>query len=101
MNLILLFPDTNYMKTHYFENMLLLMPAGYFSFKLFKSFRNPFLYFYVFGITDLCIECIQFVFAIGVFDINDLFMNMLGVTLTFIILKIYYLFKEKKYGNKL
>lgn len=70
---------------HNLANVALLFPAGCFSYYLFKSLRNPFLYTYVFVVSDVCIEALQFVFAVGVFDLSDITTNLIGVALAYIV----------------
>lgn len=70
---------------HNVMNVILLFPAGCFSYYLYKLLRNPWLYTYIFVITDVCIEALQFVFAVGVFDVCDIITNLFGVFLAYVL----------------
>jgi glycopeptide antibiotics resistance protein len=87
------------MLSHNIMNVMLLFPAGCFAYYLYKPLRNPFMFAYIFIVTDICIEALQFVFAIGVFDITDLITNLFGVALAYIsclIVDRFYRFKNKE-----
>ena len=85
---------------HNVMNIILLFPAGCFSYYLYKPLRHPLLYAYIFIITDICIEAMQFVFAVGVFDICDIITNLAGVLIAYIICFIWDRLCRKK-NNRL
>ena len=76
-----------------FGNLLIFMPLEYFIIELFKI--NKFiLNFSISFIIILIIEIIQYIFKVGVFDIDDLILCTLGMMLFYI---IYNKTKEKFY----
>ena len=82
---------------HNCANMILLFPAGCFAYYLYKPLRNPCLYAYIFIVTDICIEALQFVFAVGIFDVTDVITNVTGATIAYLICYISEkIYKEKK-----
>jgi glycopeptide antibiotics resistance protein len=69
-------------------NIITFIPLGFFSSLLFKRFRNilSVVAFSIIGIT--IIESLQFVFNVGVFDIDDIILNTVGSIIGFAIYKI-------------
>ena len=77
-------------------NLLIFMPLEYFIIELFKV--NKFiLNFSISFIIILIIEIIQYIFKVGVFDIDDLILCTLGMMLFYI---IYNKTKEKFYVKR-
>lgn len=73
-------------------NILLFVPAGILLPKLFRSFRP----FWRFAVKTLCIiftiEVLQMLTLLGVFDVDDILLNMTGLTLGYF---LYFLFRRK------
>jgi glycopeptide antibiotics resistance protein len=71
-------------------NVLAFMPLGFFLPLLFRRYLNfgrALLFF--FG-TTLTVECLQFLFHVGSFDVDDLILNTVGGAIGFLIFKIGY-----------
>jgi glycopeptide antibiotics resistance protein len=69
-------------------NVITFIPLGFFASLLFKRFNNI-LVMVVFSIIIITvIESLQFVFNVGVFDIDDIILNTLGCIIGFAIYKI-------------
>lgn len=69
-------------------NVMLFMPFGYFVYVLCKPMRSflPYFFFLLLMITG--VEGIQYVARVGSADIDDIILNMSGVLILFIIMKI-------------
>ena len=67
-----------------FGNLLVFMPLEYFLIELFKVKRLPINFILLFGII-LLIEVFQYVFKVGVLDIDDLILCTFGMMLFYII----------------
>ena len=79
-----------------FGNLLIFMPLEYFIIELFKV-KKFLLNFIIFLIIIFIIEIIQYIFKIGVLDIDDLILCTLGMMLFYI---IYNKTKEKFYVKR-
>ena len=80
-----------------FGNLLIFMPLEYFIIELFKV--NKFLLNFIISFLIIfIIEIIQYIFKIGVLDINDLILCTLGMMIFYI---IYNKIKEKFYIKKI
>ncbi len=65
-------------------NVLLFIPAGCFLPMFFKKQRNFFLFFVTCAVTMLCVELIQLLTLLGSFDVDDLILNLMGMTLGYL-----------------
>ncbi len=68
-------------------NLLLFIPAGAL---LFKFVRSPLKALVIALVSIIVIETAQLVFSLGVFDVVDIFVNMLGLSLGFMTVNISY-----------
>ena len=85
-----------YIIINIFGNLLIFMPLEYFIIELFKI-NKLLLNFSISFIIILIIEIIQYIFKVGVFDIDDLILCTLGMMLFYI---IYNKTKEKFYVKR-
>ncbi len=84
-------------------NLLIFMPLEYFIIKLFKIKKlslNLLLSFLII----LIIEILQFIFKLGIFDIDDIILNITGMIVFYIVYKkrlwnVLKIFKNKAYKN--
>ena len=69
-------------------NVMLFMPFGYFVYVLFKPMRSfqPYFFFFLFMIIG--VEVVQYIWKVGSADIDDIILNMSGVLILYIVLKI-------------
>ena len=74
-------------------NVMLFVPFGYFVYVLFKPMRSLLLYFIFFLLVITGVEVIQYLWKVGSADIDDIILNMSGVLILYIILKITFLRK--------
>lgn len=74
-------------------NVMLFMPFGYFVYVLCKPMRSflPYLFFFLFMIIG--VEVIQYVWKVGSADIDDIILNMSGILVLYIIMKIPFITK--------
>ena len=73
-------------------NVLLFIPAGYMMPRLFKKMRNYFRFFATgLGVMFL-VEVLQLFTLLGSFDVDDLILNLFGMSIGFII--YHYLWKK-------
>ncbi|WP_053360625.1 VanZ family protein [Bacillus sp. FJAT-27251] len=80
--------DTSILVTNLAGNVLAFMPLGFFLPLLFTrcvKFRWTIL---VVFLTTLAAECLQFLFRVGSFDIDDIILNTIGGALGFTIFKL-------------
>lgn len=66
-------------------NILMFIPAGFLIPKLFPKLRNFFLFFLVCLVTISFIELLQLFTLLGICDIDDLILNLLGMVMGFIL----------------
>lgn len=69
-------------------NVMLFMPFGYFMYVLFKPMRSFLPYFFFFLLVIIGVEGIQDIWKVGSADIDDIILNMSGVLILYIVLKI-------------
>ncbi|WP_295137515.1 VanZ family protein [uncultured Catenibacterium sp.] len=69
-------------------NVILFMPFGYFVYVLFKPMRSFLSYFLFFLFMIIGVEVIQYIWKVGSADIDDIILNMSGVLILYIIMKI-------------
>ena len=69
-------------------NVMLFMPFGYFMYVLFKPMRSFMPYFFFFLLMITGVEGIQYVARVGSADIDDIILNMSGILVLYVILKI-------------
>lgn len=74
-------------------NVLLFIPLGYLLPKLWKKQENFFRFFMTCTFSILAVELIQLFALVGSFDVDDLILNLFGMTLGFI---YYHLTKKRK-----
>ncbi len=80
--------NTSIVITNLAGNILAFMPLGFFLpllFQRFLKFRNTLLFVMA---TTFTVECLQYAFRVGSFDVDDLILNTVGGVLGFIIFKI-------------
>lgn len=75
-------------------NVILFMPAGYLLPRLWKKMRNFFLFFLTCTVHILLIELLQLFTLLGSFDVDDLILNLFGMTLGFIFYSIFAAIKK-------
>ncbi len=73
-------------------NILLFIPLGYLLPKIFKKQENFFRFFFTCTLSILLVELTQLFALLGSFDVDDLILNLSGMTLGFI---FYHLTKKK------
>lgn len=69
-------------------NLIIFMPMAYFLPYYFQSQRHGFVFLWTMGIMVLSVEVIQVVMKTGTGDIDDFLLNMIGVIIFYVILKI-------------
>ncbi|MGO5179760.1 VanZ family protein [Catenibacterium mitsuokai] len=69
-------------------NVMLFMPFGYFVYVLCKPMRSFLPYFLFFLFMIIGVEVIQYIWKVGSADIDDIILNMSGVLILYIVLKI-------------
>lgn len=69
-------------------NIVTFIPLGFFASLLFKKFNSIITVAVFSTITITAIETLQFVFNVGVFDIDDIILNTLGCIIGFIFYRI-------------
>ena len=69
-------------------NIMLFMPFGYFVYVLCKPMRSFQSYFFFFLFMIVGVEVIQYIWKVGSADIDDIILNMSGVLILYIVLKI-------------
>lgn len=74
-------------------NVMLFMPFGYFMYILFKPMRSFLPYFFFFLLVIIGVEVIQYIWKVGSADIDDIILNMSGILVLYIILKISFIKK--------
>ena len=71
-----------------FGNFALFIPLGFFIRSLFyKKIKNFFEFFLTTFIIIISIEILQFIFSVGTADIDDVILNLLGATISYIIFR--------------
>ena len=82
-----------YMRAHCFLNLagnvLLFMPAGWLLPKIWKRKRNFFRFFALSSGLLFLIETVQLFSLLGRFDVDDLILNLLGMTAGFLLYTIF------------
>lgn len=78
-------------------NVVAFIPFGFFLPLLKPKMARFFLIFCSTFFFSLGIECIQLVYRVGTFDVDDLFLNTLGGILGYFLLRIAYFFKNRKH----
>lgn len=69
-------------------NVMLFMPFGYFMYVLFKPMRSFLPYLFFFLLVIIGVEVIQYIWKVGSADIDDIILNMSGILVLYIVLKI-------------
>ena len=70
-------------------NILLFMPIGFMIPKLWKKLRNYFKFFFITLLIILAIELLQLFTLLGCCDVDDVILNMTGLTAGYIIWAIF------------
>ena len=70
-------------------NILLFMPIGFMIPKLWKKLRNYFKFFFITLLIILAIELLQLFTLLGCCDVDDVILNMTGLTAGYIIWTIF------------
>ena len=85
-------PSSDYMLAHCFINLagnvLLFIPAGWLFPKLWKSQRNYFRFFALCLGLIFLVEVVQLFTLLGSFDVDDVILNLIGMTIGFIFYKL-------------
>lgn len=74
-------------------NIFLFIPAGWLLPKIFKKMRSFFPFFFTCALCIFLIETLQLFSLLGSFDVDDLILNLFGMTLGFV---YYHLTKPRK-----
>ena len=86
----------SYMRSHCFINLtgnvLLFVPAGWLLPKLWKRQRNFFRFFATSFLSLLLVETTQLFSLLGRFDVDDLILNLIGMTVGFL---LFFIFRKK------
>lgn len=85
--------------TNLFGNIIVFMPLGFFLPVLRKGYRKILYVVINCFFISLCIEVLQLYYKVGIFDVDDLFLNTLGGFLGYLLYKLCY-FKYCKKGIK-
>ena len=80
-------------------NVMLFMPFGYFMYVLFKPMRSFLPYLFFFLVMIIGVECIQYIWKVGSADIDDIILNMSGILILYIIMKIPFIKKYFEYSQ--
>lgn len=75
-------------------NVMLFMPFGYFIYVLFKPMRSFLPYFFFFLLMITGVEVIQYLWKVGSADIDDIILNMSGILILYIVMKIPFIKKK-------
>ena len=75
-------------------NVMLFMPFGYFMYVLFKPMRSFLPYFFFFLFVIIGVEGIQYIARVGSADIDDIILNMSGILILYITMKIPFIKKS-------
>ena len=67
-----------------FGNVLLFIPAGWLLPKIWVKMRNFFCFFFTCALSIFLVELLQLFSLLGSFDIDDLILNLAGMTLGFV-----------------
>ncbi len=71
-------------------NVILFIPAGWLLPAIFKSFRGYFKFFLLCTLLILSVEIVQLLTLLGYFDIDDLILNLLGLSMGYIFYAVKY-----------
>lgn len=66
-----------------FGNMILFLPMGYFLPCIFNKFSKVKIYIIINFLLSLFIEITQVIFMLGLFDVDDIILNILGAVIGF------------------
>ncbi len=66
-------------------NVVMFIPAGYLLPRIFKKQRNFFVFFLTCFFTILAVEAIQLFTLLGCFDVDDIILNLFGMTLGYLL----------------
>ncbi len=80
-----------------FGNVLLFIPAGWLLPKLWKKMRRFFPFFFTCALSIFLVELLQLFSLLGSFDVDDLILNLFGMTVGF----IYYHLTNRRKKRKL
>ena len=88
-------PYFRYALVNLLGNLALLMPMGLFLPKLFSRQRCFGWFLFTSLLLGVGIECIQYVTAVGVLDVDDLFLNISGAVLGYWVWRVYQVIRRK------
>ncbi len=92
------YSGTNAIMTNIFGNILAFMPLGFFVPILFRRTRFFILMILISGFVSLAVEVLQYHYAVGSFDVDDIILNTLGGFIGYLIFRIcYYIYYGIKY----
>ncbi|MBQ8359027.1 MAG: VanZ family protein [Oscillospiraceae bacterium] len=88
----LIYSNSKYMQVHCFINLggnvLLFIPAGWLFPRVWPKLQNFFLFILLCAGLIFLVETVQLFTLLGSFDVDDMFLNLAGMTVGFILYKI-------------
>lgn len=92
------YSDTNTIMINIFGNILAFMPLGFFVPILIRQTRFFISIILISGVVSLLVEVLQYYFAVGSFDVDDIILNTFGGLIGYLIFIIcYYIYYGIKY----
>ncbi|GKX31981.1 hypothetical protein SH1V18_44610 [Vallitalea longa] len=92
------YSGTNTIMRNIFGNIVAFMPFGFFIPVLLRKTRHLIIMILLSGLMSLLVEVLQYHFAVGSFDVDDIILNTVGGFLGYLIYKIcYYIYYGFKY----
>lgn len=92
------YSGTDTMMRNIFGNIVAFMPFGFFVPVILRKTRNFIFMILLSGLMSLLVEVLQYHFAVGSFDVDDIILNTAGGFLGYLIYKIcYYIYYGIKY----
>lgn len=76
--------------TNLFGNVLAFIPLGFFLPLMNVNYRKFFKVLFSCFFISLFVECLQLYYKVGIFDVDDLFLNSLGGVIGYVIYKVVY-----------
>ena len=80
--------NTSIVVTNLAGNILAFMPLGFFLPLLFKRYMKFWKTTLIVVVSTLTVECLQYFFRVGSFDVDDLILNTVGGILGFVVFKL-------------
>ena len=81
---------SKYLVVHFAENFLLFIPLGMLVALCFNKMRNIFAGLLFGFVLSFCLECVQFITTLGMFELHDILMNGLGYAAGYIFWRLLY-----------